>query len=138
MPLPSFFPDPGRSEKLIGDLLERVRKLDPSAKRKLVDLLENEADLPMLDKLERGYRERVMATLSKVTDRKSANDLGNALRAHFNKNLVLQREYLHDLVRKTLQSSLEAEATPVRTEAGAGEAATGAEPTALGTDTRSE
>lgn len=117
MSLPPYFPEPNRSEKLIQDLLERVRKLDPTAKKRLVELLETEADLPMLDKLERSYRERVMETLTKVTDRPSALELSNALRSHFNKNLALQREYLHSLVRKTLQDSLEAETAPTSTHA---------------------
>lgn len=103
MELPSYFPNPERSRKLIEDLLERVRKLDPAAKKRLSQLLENEADLPMLDKLERSYREKVQTTLSRMSDRKAAVELGNTLRSHFNRNLGLQRDYLHGCVRGVLQ-----------------------------------
>ena len=102
MTLPHFFPDPKRSEKLINDLLDRVRKLDPTAKKRLSLLLEEEADLPMLDKLERQYRDKMQKTLMRITDRDAANELGNALRSHFNRNLTLQREYLHTQVRTIL------------------------------------
>jgi Mg/Co/Ni transporter MgtE len=105
MELPSYFPNPERSKKLIQDLLNRVRKLDPAAKKRLAELLDNDADLPMLDKLERNYREKVVTTLSKMSDRTAASELGNTLRAHFNRNLVQQREFLHDCVRGVLRES---------------------------------
>lgn len=72
-------------------------------------LLENEADLPMLDRVERKYREKVITSLSKMGDRRAAGDLANALRSHFVKNLNLQRAYLHKCVRKVLQESVETE-----------------------------
>lgn len=102
MELPSYFPNPDRSRKLINDLLERVRNLDPSAKKRLTELLENDADLPMLDKLERNYRSKVKVTLSKMSDKTAAVELGNTLRSHFNRNLSLQREFLHSRVRDVL------------------------------------
>jgi uncharacterized protein YbgA (DUF1722 family) len=102
MALPNYFPDPQRTQRLIDDLLSRVRKLDPLAKKRLAALLDSEADLPMLDKVERKYREKVMESLSKMTDRNSALELSNALRGHFVRNLNLQRSYLHECVRKVL------------------------------------
>lgn len=108
MELPSYFPNPDRSRKLIDDLLERVRNLDPSAKRRLFELLENDADLPMLDKLERNYRTKVKVTLSKMSDKTAAVELSNTLRSHFNRNLTLQREFLHDRVRDVLGEQSEA------------------------------
>ena len=114
MSLPPYFPDPERSQRLIDDLLDRVRKLDSSAKQRLSALLEDEADLPMLDKLERSYRDRVQTTLSRITDQDTAVELGNALRAHFNRNLALQREFLHSLVRKTLLEELAKEEESLR------------------------
>ena len=69
MSLPSFFPDPQRSQKLIDDLLERVKGLDPLAKKRLLSLLEDEADLPLLDKVEREYREKVVARNAGVDPR---------------------------------------------------------------------
>ncbi len=106
MTLPKYFPDPQKTQKLIDDLLGRVRKLDPAAKKRLAELLDDEADLPMLDKVERKYREKVQTSLSKMADRDSATDLGNALRSHFIKNLNLQRSYLHTEVRRVLHDSL--------------------------------
>ena len=114
MTLPKFFPDPQRTQKLIMDLLERVRNLDPAAKERLVQLLDEEADLPMLDKVERRYRQKVQGSLSKMTDRSSAIELGNALRAHFVKNLNLQRCYLHEEVRKVLHDALTENDTSLR------------------------
>lgn len=116
MSLPEFFPDHHKTQKLIDDLLTRVRNLDPLAKKRLMVLLEDEADLPMLDKLERNYRHKVVDALGRMSDRKAAGELGNALRAHFNRNLTLQRQFLHDCVRKELQDSLEKEELPVHTE----------------------
>jgi tRNA uridine 5-carbamoylmethylation protein Kti12 len=114
MTLPKYFPDPQRTQKMIDDLLDRVRKLDPLAKQRLAHLLENEADLPMLDKVERKYREKVMESLSQMTDRDSASELSNALRTHFVRNLNLQRSYLHECVRKVLQESLDQENTSIQ------------------------
>ena len=115
MTLPKFFPDPQRTQKLIDDLLDRVRNLDPAAKKRLAQLLEEEADLPMLDKVERRYREKVQDSLGKMTDRGSAIELGNALRAHFVKNLNLQRCYLHEEVRKVLQEAITEEDSSLHT-----------------------
>ena len=106
MSLPPYFPDQQRSEKMIQDLLTRVRKLDSTAKKRLSTLLDEEADLPMLDKLERSYRKKVQATLAKIADQNSAQELSNALRSHFNRNLTLQRDYLHGQVRKVLHDSI--------------------------------
>lgn len=106
MNLPSYFPNPERSQKLIDELLDRVRSLDPSAKKRLMALLEDEADLPMLDKVERDYREKVVGTLAKMSNRDAAAQLASTLRGHFVKNLNLQRAYLHELVRNVLQESI--------------------------------
>lgn len=114
MSLPKYFPDPQRTQKLIDDLLDRVRKLDTEAKKRLAMLLESEADLPMLDKVERKYREKVMESLSNMSDRDSARELSNALRSHFVRNLTLQRAYLHECVRKVLHDSLEEESTSLQ------------------------
>ena len=107
MSLPSYFPNPQRTQKLIDELLDRVKGLDPLAKKRLALLLDTEADLPMLDKLERSYREKVIQKLSEVTNRNAATELGNALRSQFNRNLSLQRDFLHTQVRKVLHESLE-------------------------------
>ena len=104
MSLPKYFPDPQKTQKLIDDLLGRVKSLDPVAKKRLTLLLDNEADLPMLDKVERRYREKVIKSLDHMTDRKSAADLASALRSHFVRNLNLQRAYLHECVRKALHN----------------------------------
>lgn len=111
--LPSYFPNPERSQKLIDELLERVRQLDPVAKKRLLNLLDEEADLPMLDRVERDYREKVVTTLSKMSNREAASKLSNTLRGHFVKNLNLQRAYLHDLVRNVLQDELHGERNSV-------------------------
>lgn len=105
MKLPDYFPNPERSQVLIDQLLDRVRTLDPAARKRLAELLLEEADLPMLDRVERRYREKVVATLSKMPNRDVAQNLSNALRSHFVRNLNMQRSYLHDLVRNVLQDA---------------------------------
>lgn len=107
MSLPPCFPDPERSQKLIDQLLDRVRSLDELAQKRLLQLIIEEADLPMLDSVERGYREKIQDSLAPVGDRDAARTLGNSLRAQFIRNLTLQREYLHQLVKDTLVSECE-------------------------------
>ena len=102
MSLPSFFPDPQKNQKLVQELLDRVRQLNSVEKKRLAVLLDTDADLPGLDRRERACRESLLNRLRETTDHKTAVDLSNNLRARFLTNLDLQREYLHSQIREIL------------------------------------
>ena len=55
MQLPQGFPDNPRNAEAVHTLIDRVRKLEPSAKARLAVMLEEEMDLPYLDAMERQY-----------------------------------------------------------------------------------
>ena len=109
MSLPSFFPDPLKNQKLVQELLNRIRQLNSVEKKRLAVLLDTDADLPGLDRRERAYRERLLNRLSKSTDHKTAVELSNNLRSRFLMNLDLQREYLHARIREVLAEPVAAE-----------------------------
>ncbi len=93
MQLPQGFPDNPRNAEAVHTLIDRVRKLEPSAKARLAVMLEEEMDLPYLDAMERQYADFF---------RKVAPDNATMLRGRFVEALDRQRIYLVGLVRQAL------------------------------------
>ncbi|MEN6625098.1 MAG: hypothetical protein ABFD69_02600 [Candidatus Sumerlaeia bacterium] len=94
MQLPSSPSDNPRNAQAVAALLERVRRLDPAAKKRLTTMLDDEMDLPYLDAMEREYAQFFQSVCP---------DQSSMLRGRFVRALNEQREHLVGMVRKVLQ-----------------------------------
>ncbi len=83
-----------RNKRAVDSLLERVRGLDEEAKSRLLNMLDEEMDLPYLDMMEREYA-KVFRCVSP--------EHATMLRGRFVETLNRTREYLVSEVRKILQ-----------------------------------
>lgn len=94
MQLPSSPSENPRNAQAVAALLERVRRLDSDAKKRLCAMLDDEMDLPYLDTMEREYAQFFKTVCP---------DQASVLRGRFVKALNEQREHLVDMVRNVLQ-----------------------------------
>lgn len=94
MDLPAIFPNPETNIPQIESLLERVRGLDKESRQRLAAMLDDEADLPYLDAMEREYAQAF---------RQVAPEHATLLRGRFVTALNEQRQFLVGLVRNVLQ-----------------------------------
>src|SRR5947207_2879560 len=94
MEFPPSIPKHERNIQAIEALLDRVRRLDHDAKKRLGTMLDDELDLPYLDVMEREYAKafRCIAPGFAIT-----------LRSRFVAALNEQRDFLIIEVRKVLQ-----------------------------------
>lgn len=93
MQLPSSPSENPRNAQAVAALLERVRRLDSDAKKRLSAMLDDEMDLPYLDTMEREYAQFFKTVCP---------DQASMLRGRFVKALNEQREHLVDMVRNVL------------------------------------
>ncbi len=87
-------PNPQVDQQNIDALLNRISRLDKTARERLRLMLDDEMDLPYLDVMEREFARAF---------RKIAPDYANQLRGRFINALYEQRELLTGKVRSLLQ-----------------------------------
>ena len=107
MERPGSLPYSEKNTKAIEGLLGRVRSLNPSARARLLTMLNDEMDLPYLDMMEREYA-KLFRTLTPTH--------AIELRGRFVKALNEQRGYLVGLVRNILQECGDKELQPSEEE----------------------
>ncbi|MCE5229154.1 hypothetical protein LLG95_06110 [bacterium] len=93
MQLPSSPSENPRNAQAVAALLERVRRLDADAKKRLNAMLDDEMDLPYLDAMEREYAQFFKTVCP---------DQASLLRGRFVKALNEQRQNLVGMVRNVL------------------------------------